>query len=153
LFAAGEAGIIGIADRASDLMAYKIPALTADCVVFDRAGRLLLIRRAKAPFKGACALPGGFVEYGETIEAGALRELKEETGIDGKIIRLVGIYSDPKRDPRGHTVSTAFLVRPRSTKVIGGDDASEAAFVADWRKVKLAFDHAKIIADALKLMA
>jgi 8-oxo-dGTP diphosphatase len=132
-------------------MAYKIPSLTADCVVFDRIGRLLLIRRAKAPFKGAYALPGGFVDYGEPVEKAALRELKEETGVEGKIIKLIGVYSDPKRDPRGHTVSTAFLVRPRSTKVIGGDDASEAAFVADWRDMKLAFDHAKIVADALKL--
>lgn len=132
-------------------MAYKIPSLTADCVVFDRIGRLLLIRRAKAPFKGSYALPGGFVDYGEPVEKAALRELKEETGVEGKIIKLVGVYSDPKRDPRGHTVSTAFLVRPRSTKVMGGDDASEAAFVADWRDVKLAFDHAKIVADALKL--
>ncbi len=132
-------------------MAYKIPSLTADCVVFDRIGRLLLIRRAKAPFKGSYALPGGFVDYGEPVEKAALRELKEETGVEGKIIKLVGVYSDPKRDPRGHTVSTAFLVRPRSTKVTGGDDASEAAFVADWRDVKLAFDHAKIVADALKL--
>jgi 8-oxo-dGTP diphosphatase len=132
-------------------VAYKSPALTVDCVVFDRASRLLLIRRGRAPFKGAFALPGGFVEYGEDVETAALRELKEETGVDGKIVRLIGVYSDPKRDPRGHTVSTAFLVRPRSTKVTGGDDASEAAFVTDWRDVKLAFDHAKIVADALKL--
>ena len=132
-------------------MAYKSPVLTVDCVVFDRASRLLLIRRGRAPFKGAFALPGGFVEYGEDVETAALRELKEETGVDGKIVRLIGVYSDPKRDPRGHTVSTAFLVRPRSTKVTGGDDASEAAFVTDWRDVKLAFDHAKIVADALKL--
>lgn len=134
-------------------MVYKMPSLTADCVVFDRTGRLLLIRRAKAPFKGAYALPGGFVDYGEPVEKAALRELKEETGVAGKIVKLIGVYSDPKRDPRGHTVSAAFLVRPRSTKVRGGDDASEAAFMADWRDVKLAFDHAKIVADAVKLRA
>ena len=128
----------------------KTPLLTVDCVVFDRAGRLLLIRRADPPFKGRYALPGGFVDIGETIEATALRELAEETGIEGKIIRLIGVYSSPKRDPRGHTVSAAFLIRPRSTKVVGGDDAASAEFVAEWQSQKLAFDHNQIVADALK---
>lgn len=128
----------------------KTPLLTADCVVFDRNGRLLLIRRKNPPFKGKHALPGGFVDIGETIEQAALRELKEETGIDGKIIRMIGVYSEPKRDPRGHTVSAAFLIRPRSTKVQGGDDAEAAEFVTDWRKLKLAFDHNTILKDALK---
>lgn len=125
------------------------PALTADCVVFDRAGRLLLIKRAKPPFKGFYALPGGFVDVGETVEAAALRELKEETGLDGKIERLIGVYSEPKRDPRGHTVSVAFLIRVRSTKAIGGDDADSAEFVEGWREQKLAFDHHKIVAAAV----
>jgi 8-oxo-dGTP diphosphatase len=129
----------------------KTPLLTVDCVVFDRADRLLLVRRAKPPFKGGYALPGGFVEIGETVEQAALRELHEETGIAGKIIRLIGVYSDPKRDPRGHSVSCAFLVRPGAGKVEGGDDAASAKFVEDWRDVRLAFDHAKIVADALNL--
>jgi len=128
----------------------KTPLLTVDCIVFDRADRLLLIKRGHPPFKGKYALPGGFVDIGETVEAAALRELKEETGIEGKVIALVGVYSDPKRDPRGHTVSAAFLVRPKSTKVVGGDDAASAEFVADWRGLKLAFDHNEIVADALK---
>jgi 8-oxo-dGTP diphosphatase len=118
--------------------------------VFDRDGRLLLIRRKHPPFKGKHALPGGFVDIGETIEQAALRELKEETGIDGKIIRMIGVYSEPRRDPRGHTVSAAFLIRPRSAKVQGGDDAEAAEFVTDWRKLKLAFDHNTILKDALK---
>ena len=129
----------------------KTPLLTVDCVVFDRADRLLLIRRKHPPFKGKYALPGGFVDVGETVEAAALRELKEETGLDGKIVKLIGVYSDPKRDPRGHTVSAAFLVRTRSTKALAGDDASAAVFVADWRGLKLAFDHDKILRDAIKL--
>jgi 8-oxo-dGTP diphosphatase len=129
----------------------KTPLLTADCVVFDRAGRLLLIKRRNPPFKGKYALPGGFVEIGETVEEAALRELHEETGIDGKIIALVGVYSDPKRDPRAHTVSTTFLVRPKSAKVEGGDDAASAAFIEDWQDLKLAFDHNRIVADAVKL--
>lgn len=115
--------------------------------MFDRDGRLLLIRRGHPPFKGKYALPGGFVDVGETVEQAALRELKEETGIEGKIVRLIGVYSDPKRDPRGHTVSAAFLIKPRSTKVQGGDDAESATFVEDWKTLKLAFDHNKILAD------
>ncbi|MGD9816078.1 MAG: NUDIX domain-containing protein [Hyphomonadaceae bacterium] len=129
----------------------KTPLLTVDCVVFDRADRLLLIERGDPPFKGRYALPGGFVDVGETVEAAALRELKEETGIDGKIVRLIGVYSDPKRDPRAHTASAAFLVRPRSTRVQQGSDAASAAFVQDWRGLKLAFDHNQILADALEL--
>ncbi len=128
----------------------KTPLLTVDCVVFDRADRLLLIKRGHPPFKGKYALPGGFVDVGETVEAAALRELFEETGIRGAIIRLIGIYSNPKRDPRGHTASAAFLVRPKTTRVQGGDDAASAAFVTDWRDLKLAFDHNMIVADALK---
>lgn len=130
----------------------KTPLLSVDCIVFDRDDRLLLIKRGNAPFKGRYALPGGFVDIGETVEAAALRELKEETGIDGKIIRLVGIYSDPKRDPRGHTVSAAFLIKPRSTRAVGGDDAASAEFVSDWRGQKLAFDHSVILADAIKAL-
>jgi len=128
----------------------KTPLLTVDCVVFDRAGRLLLIKRAHPPFKGKYALPGGFVDVGETVEAAALRELKEETGVGGKVVRLIGVYSDPKRDPRGHTVSCAFLVRPRSTRVLGGDDAASAEWVADWRSAKLAFDHNTIARAAIR---
>lgn len=129
----------------------KTPLLSVDCIVFDRDDRLLLIRRGNPPFKGRYALPGGFVDVGETVEDAALRELKEETGVDGKVIRLVGVYSDPKRDPRGHTVSAAFLIKPRSTKVVGGDDAASAQFVGNWRELKLAFDHGSILADALKV--
>jgi 8-oxo-dGTP diphosphatase len=127
------------------------PALTVDCVVFDANGRLLLIRRGAEPFKSALALPGGFVEIGETAETAALRELREETGVVGRIEKLIGIYSDPGRDPRGHTVSVAFLVTPASDLVESGDDADDAAFVGDWRGLPLAFDHARIAADGAAL--
>jgi 8-oxo-dGTP diphosphatase len=129
------------------------PYLTVDSVVFDDAGRLLLIRRRNPPFQGESALPGGFVDAGETVEAACLRELKEETGLHGEITNLVGVYSDPKRDPRRHTVSVAYLVRvPAGAKPVGGDDAADAAFVAEWRVAKLAFDHRKIVEDALTLV-
>lgn len=128
---------------------YKQPGLSADCVVFDKAGRLLLVLRKHPPYEGCYALPGGFVDYGERMEEAALRELREETGIEGRIVRLIGVYSRPDRDPRGHTVTAAYLVDPLRTEVVAGDDAAEAEFVADYRSRQLAFDHDEIVADAL----
>lgn len=128
---------------------HRQPALAADCVVFDKAGRLLLIRRRNPPFQGQYALPGGFVEYGERMEEAALRELREETGIEGRIVRLVGVYSRPDRDPRGHCVSAVYLIDPRDAAPVAGDDAAAAEFVADYRSLVLAFDHNEIVADAL----
>ena len=128
------------------------PKLTVDAVVFDKSGRLLLIKRKSPPFKGLFALPGGFVEVGETVEAAAARELLEETGVRAKVQRLVGIYSQPDRDPRGHVVAIAFLMKARVAKPAAGDDAVAAEFVADWRTKDLAFDHARIVADAVALL-
>jgi 8-oxo-dGTP diphosphatase len=125
------------------------PWLSVDAVVFDDAGRVLLIRRKNPPFQGHFALPGGFVDAGETTEAAALRELKEETGIEGALPRLVGVYSDPRRDARHHVVSIAYLVTATTYDVRAGDDAADAEFVANWRDQPLAFDHQKIISDAL----
>ena len=127
------------------------PWIAADSVVFDRAGRVLLIRRRNPPYEGAYALPGGFVEIGETTEAAALRELMEETGIEGSSPQLVGVYSDPSRDPRHHCVGIAYLVLAKSFDVQAGDDAAHAEFVADWQRERLAFDHHKIISDALRM--
>lgn len=128
------------------------PKLASDCVVFLPEG-LLLIRRRFPPFEGGYALPGGFMEIGETAEAACARELAEETGIrvEPAGLRLVGVYSDPARDPRGHCVSIAYTVRPGPVSAVAGDDAAEVEVVPDWRAVPLAFDHAKIIADAERL--
>ena len=93
----------------------KTPLLTTDCVICDQDGRVLLIRRKNEPFKGAYALPGGFVDIGETVEAACRREVLEEAGLTVGELQLVGVYSDPGRDPRGHTVSIAYLARlPRA---------------------------------------
>jgi 8-oxo-dGTP diphosphatase len=133
---------------------HKQPAIAVDCVVFDSEGSLLLIQRKNEPFKGKYALPGGFVEYGETTEAAARRELHEETRLKVGQIHLVGVYSNPKRDPRGHTISVAYVaVATRGARVRGGDDAASAAFVPTWRTLKLAFDHGTIVRDALKVIA
>jgi 8-oxo-dGTP diphosphatase len=130
----------------------KTPALTVDCVIHDPDGRVLLIRRKNEPFEGAFALPGGFVDIGETVEAGCRREVREETGLEVAELTLVGVYSDPGRDPRGHTVSAAFLARlPAAMPPRAGDDAEAAEWVADWRGEALAFDHAQILEDAERL--
>ena len=129
----------------------KTPALTTDCVIHDEEGRVLLVRRKNEPFKGAYALPGGFVDIGETVEAGCRREVLEEAGIDVGDLRLVGVYSDPGRDPRGHTVSIVYLGLVPSALTRAGSDAEAAEWVEDWRNLKLAFDHAVILEDAEKL--
>ncbi|MEZ5899974.1 MAG: NUDIX hydrolase [Hyphomicrobiaceae bacterium] len=129
----------------------KTPLLAVDCVVRDAHGRILLITRAKPPYRGQFALPGGFVNREESVEDACRREVLEETGLQLKRIRLVGVYSQPGRDPRGPTCSVAYFASVRSGRVKGGDDAREAAWVANWREVDLAFDHHKIITDALRL--
>ena len=131
----------------------KTPALTVDCVVFDPRGRVLLVRRKNEPFKGAYALPGGFAEIGETVETACRRELLEETGIEVGALRLVGVYSDPQRDPRGHTVSIVYLAQLRNAaEPRAGSDAAGVEWVEDWRAHQLAFDHAQVLADAEKLL-
>jgi 8-oxo-dGTP diphosphatase len=81
------------------------PLLTVDAVILFQQNSIVLIRRKNPPFKGELALPGGFVDIGETIENACIREAYEETNINVKLIKLIGVFSDPKRDPRGHTVS------------------------------------------------
>lgn len=131
----------------------KTPALTTDCVIFDPEARVLLIRRGHAPYVDCYALPGGFVEIGETVEEACRREAQEETGIKVAELRLVGVYSDPHRDPRGHTVSVAFgTVLPSAITPRSASDAESAEWVEDWREHKLAFDHAQILNDAETLL-
>ncbi|NJE02308.1 NUDIX hydrolase [Thermococcus sp. JdF3] len=131
--------------------AHRCIGLTADVVILYGDG-VVLIKRKHEPFKDHYALPGGFVEYGETVEEAALREAREETGLDVRLIRLVGVYSDPNRDPRGHTVTTAFLA-VGSGKLKAGDDAKEVHVVSieEALNLPLAFDHGKILRDALSL--
>jgi 8-oxo-dGTP diphosphatase len=129
----------------------ETPKLMVDVVIPSEKG-VVLIRRANEPFEGQWALPGGFVEVGETVEEAADREAAEETGLAVEVARLVGVYSDPERDPRGHNVSVVFLARVLSGDLVAATDASEVA-VLDPSSVELAFDHRKIIEDALNLEA
>jgi 8-oxo-dGTP diphosphatase len=128
----------------------KQPALTVDCVVF-KGEAVVLIRRKNEPFKGQYALPGGFVDRGETVEAACARELREETSLEVSNLRLVGVYSKADRDPRGHTVTVAYLGEADLSTMKAGDDAAEVELVADWREQPIAFDHRTIIEDAYRL--
>lgn len=130
---------------------YKTPSLTADIFIFDDNENFILIKRKNEPYKDYWALPGGFVEYGECVEDAAIREALEETSIDVKLEKLVGVYSNPSRDPRGHTVSIAYTARGNMEEMKADDDACDIDIFTkgDLEKMNLAFDHDKIINDCL----
>ena len=127
----------------------QTPLLASDAVILY-AGGIVLIKRDHPPFSGCYALRGGFVEIGETVEAACKREAKEETGLDIELVGLIGIYSDPSRDPRGHVVSAAFLAEG-SGDLQAGSDAREAEVFSLKSLPALAFDHARIVSDAISL--
>lgn len=129
---------------------FKNPKVAVDGVIFE-GDDVLLIRRRRPPFRGRWALPGGFVEYGEMVENAVVREVLEETGLKAKVLKLVGVYSDPSRDPRGHTIGIVFLCKRTGGKLKGGDDAAEAKYFKARRLPRLAFDHKKLIQDAIIL--
>jgi len=124
-------------------------ALTVDCVIF-KENSVVLIKRKNMPFQGMFALPGGYVEENETVEQACIRETKEETNLDIKDLKLVGVYSEPGRDPRGRIISFAFTGEVIDFAILkAGDDAKELEVIKDWQNLDLAFDHKKIIQDAL----
>lgn len=129
---------------------HRNPKLTVDGIAVNE-GQLVLIRRRNSPFQGFFALPGGFVELGETVESAIVREFFEETGLRTKVISLVGVYSDPDRDPRGHTVTVVFEMEITGGEMAGGDDAAEANLFPLDRLPELAFDHGKIISDYITI--
>jgi len=113
--------------------------------IIEVHGGIVLVRRRFPP--PGWALPGGFVEYGETVAAAAIREAREETGLDVSLTELFSVYSDPRRDPRRHTIAVVFIATAEGTPV-GGDDAAEAAvFTAESLPRPLAFDHGQILTD------
>lgn len=131
-----------------ELDAWKQPHLAADVLIEDDAGRVLLIRRRNPPH--GWAIPGGFVDYGETLEEAARREMREETGLDVELLDQFHTYSDPARDPRHHTVTIVFHGRRRDEKAlpIAGDDALEARFFPlEALPTPLVFDHPIVLHD------
>jgi ADP-ribose pyrophosphatase YjhB (NUDIX family) len=126
------------------------PFITVD-IIIEKDGKIVLIKRAKEPFKDYFALPGGFIDLGEFAEDAAIREAKEETNLDVEIKGILGAYSDPKRDPRGHVISVVFIATSKSLDLKAGDDASCVGwFRLEEIPEKLAFDHKKIIDDYKK---
>lgn len=133
---------------------YPRPAVTADCIVITKESdaKVLLIQRGDEPYKGCWAFPGGFMNMNETTEQCAIRELEEETGL--KVIELhqIGAYSKVDRDPRGRTITVAYLVViDKPLPVIGQDDAAKAEWWPLSTLPQLAFDHDEILKDAISL--
>lgn len=129
-------------------MEYRNPVPTVD-VILQRNSKILMIRRKKDPFKRHLALPGGFVNEGETVEEAMKREAKEETSLEVEPIDILGVYSDPKRDPRRHSLSVVFVGIVVGGQDRAGDDAASIEWVdlADFEKQELAFDHAQMLRD------
>ena len=136
-------------------MKHQWPETAIDAVIIDENETVVLIKRRNPPYQNHWALPGGFVELGEKVEDAVLREAEEETGLHIRILKLVGVYSDPNRDPRGHVISITYLCKrlALAEQPHGGDDAKEAKVFnrPELENIQLAFDHSLIIHDALKL--
>lgn len=134
---------------------YKYPhhAVTTDCVIFGFDGQklnVLLIKRGVEPYKDRWAFPGGFLKPDESAETGALRELYEETGLKDAYIEQFHTYTAPERDPRERVITIAYMALVKITNVKGGDDAAEAQWFPVDEAPQLAFDHDKILRDALR---
>ena len=133
---------------------YPRPAVTGDCIVITKEvnAKVLLIQRADEPYKGCWAFPGGFLNMDETIEQCAIRELEEETGLKVYDVHQIGAYSKLDRDPRGRTITVAYLaIIDNPISVLGQDDAAKAEWWPLSALPQLAFDHNDIINDAYTL--
>lgn len=133
---------------------YPRPAVTGDCIVITKEvdAKVLLIQRADEPYIGCWAFPGGFLNMDETTEQCAIRELEEETGLKVNDVHQIGAYSKVDRDPRGRTITVAYLaIIDSPISVLGQDDAAKAEWWPLSALPQLAFDHNDIINDAYTL--
>ncbi len=126
--------------------AQRHPWITVDGLLLH-GGKLVAVVRRNPPFRGMPALPGGFLELGESLEAAVVREMEEETGLRTRVVRLVGVYSDPSRDPRGHTVTAAYALERVGGELAAGSDAKAIVLLDPDALPAMAFDHARIVAD------
>ncbi|MFX0098183.1 MAG: NUDIX domain-containing protein [Candidatus Hodarchaeota archaeon] len=127
--------------------------VAADAIIVDEIEgekQIVLIKRKNPPFQEARALPGGILDPDESVEQCCIREAKEETSLDVEITKLVGVYSEPGRDPRGRTISVTYLCKPVGGKLKAMDDAADAKWfkVARLKELTFAFDHDKMLEDA-----
>jgi 8-oxo-dGTP diphosphatase len=134
------------AHEAHDTPKLQAPLLAADGVVLIE-GKLVAVRRKYDPFRGQYALPGGMVEYGETLEEAAVREVREETGLETTVVSLVGVYSHPDRDPRGHVVSAVYELNATGGTLESGSDAAGVELIDLEAPPDMGFDHGSIVAD------
>jgi len=123
---------------------FRNPAPTADAVI-EVGDRIILVNRKYPPY--GWAVPGGFVEYGETVEQAAVREAKEETSLDVTPVALLGVYSDPHRDPRKHTIATVFVAKAEGKPMAADDARSVGLFTEEDLPEPMAFDHRKVLED------
>ncbi|UPS45567.1 NUDIX hydrolase [Prevotella sp. E15-22] len=133
---------------------YPRPAVTADCVVItnEPLPKVLLIQRGAEPFKGSWAFPGGFMNMDESTEECAIRELEEETGLKVTTVHQIGAYSKVDRDPRGRTITVAYLaIIDSPQEVRGQDDAAKAEWFPITELPQLSFDHFDILQDATRI--
>lgn len=128
---------------------FRAPLLAVDGLVMYE-GKLVAIKRRYYPHQGLFSLPGGIVEYGETVEEAVVREVKEETGLDVTVEALIGVYSAPDRDPRGHVISLAFAVEHLGGELASGSDAREIGLLDLKNIPEMGFDHEAIVADYLR---
>ncbi|RLD99117.1 MAG: NUDIX hydrolase [Aquificota bacterium] len=126
---------------------FKNPVPTVD-IIIQWQGRIVLIQRKNPPY--GWALPGGFVDYGESLEEAAVREAKEETGLDVELIRQFHTYSDPRRDPRQHTITTVYIAEGKGDPQAGDDAKELGLFSPQELPQDMAFDHAQILKDYLE---
>lgn len=137
-----------------DTKIYKNPTPTTD-VIITREEEILVVKRKRNPFKDELAIPGGFINENETVEQAAVREIMEETALPIRLKEILGVYSDPKRDPRKHIITTVFIgeiIGNKKIEPVAGDDASAIKWISigSISDFKFAFDHKKILNDFVR---
>jgi len=130
---------------------YKNPIPTID-IIIEKEDKIVLIKRGAEPFKDMLAIPGGYVEWGETVEHASIREAKEETSLDVELTDLLGVYSDPERNPEKKSIAIVFIGKPIGGNLKAGDDATDAFWfnINEIESKEFAFDHKKILTDYLR---